>query len=84
MEVRHDFLGQEVSVGDYAVLIEGGHANLCYGIVTKFTPNNVRIKYITKRTDGKYTKATDKVVQTCQYVKLSDEQAIMLKLKGLL
>lgn len=40
-----DFLGNEVEVGDKVVCIEKGYSNLVRAVVTKITPQNIKVKY---------------------------------------
>ena len=40
-----DFLGKKVQVGDKVIIIEPYYHNLIRGLIVKFTPKGVKVKY---------------------------------------
>ena len=40
-----DFLDKEVQVGDEVVITEPGYHNFVRGVIVKFTPKGVKVKY---------------------------------------
>lgn len=40
-----DFLGRDLGIGDFVIIVNPGYSDLCLGVVQKFTPQKVRIKY---------------------------------------
>lgn len=40
-----DFIGQDVVVGDRVVCLEKGYNNLIIAVVTKITPQNIKVVY---------------------------------------
>ena len=40
-----DFLDKEVQVGDEVVITEPGYHNFIRGVIVKFTPKGVKVKY---------------------------------------
>lgn len=60
-----DFLNQELAVGDYVIMIGYGK-NYRVGVITKFTPKKVRVKF--------YDSQWDMIQDPQQLIKMYPEQ----------
>lgn len=73
-----DFIDQDLAIGDWVVAMLPGYRTFMLAQVVAFTPKMVRIEYKTEVKRDTKTKAC----YAHELIKISDEQATLLALKG--
>lgn len=76
-----DFLGNELTEGDFVVLLTPNYRGLALGKVIKLTPKKVRVEYKNTWNYGNGGKTMECVVAAFSLIRLEGEQLTMKLLK---